>query len=320
MQTGERALAQLLLNSLEQKKKEKIVCGPNVSTVNAFYYIKENEAYIELAAASGLSQARLEKDFPLKATTFGTGELIKDAIKQGAEKIYLFLGGSATSDGGVGIAKALGAKFFNCAGEEMQSADLFIERPKDFPGENLAEIASFSFEKPPKCSFRTIVDVKNPLCGKNGAAYIYGPQKGIRTKDLAKLDSALENLSKVCDKELAFKPGSGAAGGSAYGAMFFLNSELVSGPKFFLDLINFDSKLEESDLVITGEGQVDKQSTQGKLLAELVKRSKNKQIISLCGTSTLDKKEASKYEHLEIYELGNTDAKKITDKVSFLVT
>jgi glycerate kinase len=203
----------------------------------------EKTAVVEMAVASGLPQVKAEERNPMIATTYGTGELIKAAIEKGARKILLTVGGSATVDGGVGAAEALGWKFTD-SGEIIAPQNL----------------------KMPEVD--VLRDVTNPLCGPNGAAHVYGPQKGATPEMVELLDARLwklsEQISKTLGKNVRDIPGAGAAGGLSAGAVAFMNGRLVRGIDTVMKTVGLADALKGSTWVLTGEGKFDSQSIQGK--------------------------------------------------------
>ena len=240
-----------------------------------------------MATASGLRLLTQEERNPLITSTFGTGELIKSAIETGVENIILGIGGSATNDAGIGMAHALGWHFLDDKGQELVPI-----------GENLVKIKNII--PPPAPDGMAIVvacDVTNPLYGENGAAYIYAPQKGANIAMVKQLDAGLQNISAIIEKDfeknIASVAGTGAAGGLGFGAMFFLNAELKEGVKLLMDLCDFDEKLKDVNLIITGEGKIDGQTLQGKLIKGITHRANkfNIPIAAICGTLDVSPKE-----------------------------
>lgn len=242
------------------------VCGPEFKKITARYLLSGKSAVIEMAEASGLLLA--EKKNPALSTSFGTGELICDALKQGAEKIILCIGGSATNDMGAGIAAALGVKFFDKLNKE------FIPT-----GGTLQNIGSVEFKNIPKFELTVLCDVKNPLYGKNGAAYVYAPQKGADEKMVAALDRNLKYLSDLLTEkykiDVSALEGGGAAGGVGAGMKAFFNAELKSGIETVLSLVP-KSETEGADLVLTGEGRMDNSSLSGKVVGGVAEFFKGK--------------------------------------------
>jgi glycerate kinase len=231
---------------------------------------------VEMAEASGLQRLTLAERDPLKASTFGTGELLADARARGARRAVLAIGGSATNDAGIGAAAALGWKFLDASGAEL---------PPD--GGHLAQIASIVPAPPPFENMEVLCDVTNPLFGPTGAAWIYGRQKGGTDETLTQLDAGLKHVAALVASQLgrdvAQTPGAGAAGGLGFGAMAFFGATLRRGIEIVLDLTGFDAAARAADLIITGEGHLDGQSAQGKLIQGLCGRAQGKPVIALCG-------------------------------------
>ena len=246
-----------------------------------------NLAVIEMAAASGLHLVPFDKRNPLITTTFGTGELIRDALDKGVKELIIGLGGSATNDGGVGMAQALGAKFLDSHGNELPvgGAALFSLENIDLQDldPRLKEI-----------TVGVACDVDNPLCGKEGASAVYGPQKGASPDMVEQLDQALENYARVIEKQLGKSvketPGSGAAGGMGAGVLTFLNATLKPGVEIVLDAVRIESAIKEADLVITGEGRIDSQTVYGKTPIGVAKRAKkyDKPVVAIAGSLSDD--------------------------------
>ena len=227
------------------------VCGPLGMPVQAEYaMLPDRTAVIEMAAAAGLPLMGEKRD-PLRAGTRGVGELLLHALKMGARRILLGLGGSATNDMGCGMAAALGWKFYDEAGEIEPLAKNLIRVTRIQPG------APFPIPVTAAC------DVQNPLLGPQGASAVYGPQKGVNPENYDLLEGGLANIARL----LSFKelPGAGAAGGLGAGVALFLKGRLQPGIEMLLDAAKFDELLGRSDLVITGEGRMDAQSANGKV-------------------------------------------------------
>jgi glycerate kinase len=222
-------------------------------------------ALVEMAKASGLELLSPGQANPLKTTTFGTGQLIRAAADYGAEKILLAVGGSATVDGGVGAAQALGWKFLNSEGNRI-----------GFGGGQLEYIAQII--KPDELDLpeiEVLCDVDNPLCGKDGAARVFGPQKGATAEMVEQLEAGLNHLAEVVRQQLGIQidkiPGSGAAGGLSAGAIAFMDAKLVSGVETVIRESGLAKEISDSDLVITGEGRFDSQSLRGKVVSGVTK-------------------------------------------------
>lgn len=226
-----------------------------------FGLINKEVAVIEMAEASGLTLLKEEERNPFKTTTYGTGELILAALDQGVKDIYIGVGGSATNDGGAGMAQALGASLKDKKGKEIGFGALALNNLDTI---DITNIDSRIYNT----KITVLSDVVNPLCGHNGASYIYGPQKGGKGDDLKKLDEILsyygEKLESEFEMNLTNKNGAGAGGGIGAGLMAFCSADLCSGIDRLLEIINFESYLEDIDLIITGEGKMDIQSLNGK--------------------------------------------------------
>ena len=219
-------------------------------------------ALIEMAQASGLPLVLQDRRNPMLTSTFGTGELIRDALNRGCRNFIIGIGGSATNDGGVGMLQALGYRFLNADGLSV-----------GYGGQVLSEINSIdsALAHPAikEARFTVACDVDNPFYGTNGAAYVYGPQKGATEVMIEQLDSGLRSLAGVIIKELGIDianvPGAGAAGGMGGGLLAFLHAELTPGIKLLLDSLDFEQIIEQADLIITGEGRLDRQTLMGKV-------------------------------------------------------
>ena len=250
------------------------VTGPYGEPISAMYAHKEQLAIIEMAAAAGLPMVG-EKKNPETTTTYGVGQLIAHAVENGCRDILLGLGGSATNDGGCGCAAALGVRFYDKNGKEFVPT-----------GKTLADIdhidASQAKAKLDGVTITVMCDVENPLCGPNGAAHVFGPQKGADEAMVERLDRGLGHLAQVVERDLGVSvaqiPGAGAAGGMGAGCMAFLGAELKSGIECVLDTVGFDGLLEGTDLVITGEGRIDSQSVQGKVISGIARRTKPREV------------------------------------------
>jgi len=239
-------------------------------------------AFIEVAAASGLALVPDDKLDPMRASTYGTGELILAALESGCKKIIIGLGDSATVDGGAGIAQALGIKLLDAN---------FQSIPPGGAGLALLKHIDMSGRHPlvKECQIMCACDVTNPLYGPEGAAYVYGPQKGATPDMVKKLDGALRNFAGVIKKDLGLDianlPGAGAAGGLGAGLVAFLGASLQRGVDLICDSIGFNNYLTGADLVLTGEGRIDYQTAFGKTVAGIAARAKTAgvPVIAICG-------------------------------------
>jgi glycerate 2-kinase len=249
---------------------------------------KNKTAFIEMAQISGLELLSETERNPLKTTTFGTGELISHALKRKAKKIVLFVGGSATNDGGIGMAAAMGYVFFDKNGNTLNPN-----------GESLNQIHhSFSFHVEfdlSKTEFIVATDVTNPFYGENGAAHIYAKQKGANQEQIEYLDKGLEHLNSLLFRtkkiDLQTLAGSGAAGGLAGGANAFLNAKVVSAAEEIFKICDVQTKIQQSDLIISGEGRIDSQTWNGKLISKLLEAAQKKKVILVGGSVETDLKD-----------------------------
>jgi glycerate 2-kinase len=257
------------------------VMGPLGDELEAYWGILGDgeTAVIEMAAASGLPLVPKEKRDPRITTTYGTGQLIKAVLDAGMRKIIIGIGGSATNDGGAGMAKALGAKFLDATGKELPNG-----------GAALADLDRIDLvwidPRLVKTEILVACDVDNPLCGLRGASAVYGPQKGATTAMVAELDQALEKFASVAKvatgKSVAECAGAGAAGGLGAGLLFFTNAQLRPGVQIVLEATGFNNIVKEADLVITGEGCTDFQTAHGKAPVGVAKIAKQFNVPVVC--------------------------------------
>lgn len=261
------------------------VKGPLLREVDAFYGIlgDKETAIIEMASASGLPLIDVKERNPMKTTTYGTGELILEALDKGCRKFIIGLGGSATNDGGSGMVMALGAMFLD---KEGNSIKLGAEGLRD-----LEKIDINNMDKRLKeCTFTVACDVDNPLCGERGASCVFGPQKGADKDMVEKLDYYLENYAKIIKRDLGLDvvdvKGAGAAGGMGAATIAFLNGKLQKGIDIMIEMTNLKEKIKNADLVITGEGMIDYQTAYGKTPYGVAKVAKEYDIpvIGICGS------------------------------------
>ena len=250
---------------------------------NYLWISEKKTAVIEMARASGIELLNLKERNCLITSTYGTGELIKDALEKGANEIILTVGGSATNDAGTGMASALGYQF-------LDKDDKILEPI----GKNLYYVAKINTQnihhKLSKTKFTVATDVSNPFYGKEGAAYIFSPQKGADEEGVKVLDLGLQNMNELIKKEfkidLQTVLGSGAGGGIGGGAIAFLNAEIKSAAQWILEINQIHDKLKNVDLLITGEGKIDSQTWQGKLISQLVLQAEKTEtpVFLVCGT------------------------------------
>ena len=257
---GEGFVQALIGNNGGNIVKTKVL-NPLGIEIDSFFGVLGDTAIIEMAAASGLELISEQERNPLITTTFGTGQLIKAALEQGFRKIVVGIGGSATNDGGVGMAQALGVSFQDKNGEEIT-----------FGGKELDKIFRIDISavdaRLKETSIMVACDVDNPLCGKTGASFVFGPQKGATDEDVIKLDKCLAHYAEMVQKtlniDIKMQKGAGAAGGLGAGLLAFTGAKMASGADIVLDTVLFDKRIKDCDLVITGEGMMDGQTVHGK--------------------------------------------------------
>ncbi|WP_273325666.1 glycerate kinase [Vallitalea guaymasensis] len=279
---GGEGTVDAFLNAIGGIKVTKKVTGPLFDKIEATYGILDDgSAVIEMAQASGLPLVE-GRENPLKTTTYGTGELIQDALEKGCSKIIIGIGGSATNDGGVGMAAALGVRFLQEDNSEI-----------DLTGEGLGSLATIDTSnlnsKISDCQFIVACDVDNPLYGANGAAYVFAPQKGANAEMVKILDENLKHYAGIVNRDLGINlqkyKGSGAAGGLGAGLVAFVDAQLKSGINILLDAVDFDDLVADADLIITGEGKIDGQSLRGKVPVGIADRAVkyHKPVIAIVG-------------------------------------
>lgn len=283
---GGEGTVEALITGMNGKRMTSLVTGPLGSQVEATWGLLDNgsnkTAIIEMAAAAGIMLLSRDELNPLDTTTYGVGEIIKDAISNGCRRLIIGIGGSSTNDGGVGMLQALGYEFTDDNGNAV---------PQGAKG--LKNLASISSEKAlpelKECTFRIACDVKNPLCGDNGCSAVYGPQKGAGPEMIKEMDAWLANYAKLSGGDARF-PGTGAAGGMGFAFLTFLNASLEPGIDIILEETGLEDKIKQADIIITGEGRMDSQTVMGKApvgVAELAKKH-NKKVIAFCGCATDD--------------------------------
>lgn len=265
---GGEGTAQALISTLQGEWREVRVHDPLMRPIMARYGVVDEgrTAIIEMASASGLTLLSTEERNPLLTTTYGTGEMIADAVRRGARHLLIGIGGSATNDAGMGMLEALGYRFYDCKGHLVAGCGARLER--------VAQIdASGAMPELKECLLEVACDVKNPLYGPQGAAHIYAPQKGASPEVVERLDEGLKNFASVVNPTAAHSEGAGAAGGLGYALQAVLGARLRAGIEMVLDAIHFDQIISGSDLVITGEGRIDYQTIMGKAPSGVLQRA-----------------------------------------------
>ena len=283
------------------KRVDAQVCGPLGNTVPSYYMMSGDVAFVECAKACGLAMVPDEKRNPLNTTTFGVGQLIRDALERGARTVYIGVGGSSSNDCGTGMLQGLGFSVGLPDGEKGCGGNLHLAGRVTEPSDKAL------FEKIKAARFIIINDVDNPLCGEEGAARVYSPQKGADEQMARKLDEDTAGFLSRCGRtcfsrtdafEASLLPGAGTAGGMGFALLHFLGAESISGFEFFGEkLQGLSAKIAEADLVISGEGRIDSQSLYGKVVGGCCKALRSckdvedKRLWLFCGKGTLDEEE-----------------------------
>ena len=301
---GGEGTLDLLIQSLDLDVITLEVMDPLFRPILASYALSRDGkvAYIEMSRASGLPLLQPSEYKPSATSTFGTGQLINDALERGVEEVILFIGGSATNDGGMGMAVALGYQFLNQKSEEL------IGVGADHPDVDLITDTSVN-ARINDVSFIVATDVDNTLVGPHGATMVYAPQKGAPAEELESMDTAMGAFANKVEKFVGLKaqdtPGAGAAGGLGFGAMTFLKAELKPGFEIISRITGLRKNLKDADLVITGEGKLDNQSLQGKVVDGVGQLARSGQIpfVVMCGISDVSDNEIRKLGAAKVYSL-----------------
>lgn len=281
---GGEGTMQSLVDATGGRVYSKEVVGPLGNNVVAEYGILGNGeiGVIEMASASGIHLVDSEKRNPLITTTFGTGQLIKACLDKGVKKLLIGIGGSATNDGGAGFIQALGGRLLDENGDDLSYGGGALAKLHTIDLSNLDERLKY-------VSVEVACDVNNPLCGKEGASYVFGPQKGATREMIEILDQNLSHYAEVIKEQLGkdviSKAGAGAAGGLGAGLMAFLDVKLKSGIEMVIEYANLEEKVRDADMVWTGEGSIDFQTQYGKtpLGVAMIAKKYNKPVIALAG-------------------------------------
>lgn len=273
---GGEGMAEAIVGSVGGDMVTASAHDPLGRPVTASYGIIDGgtTAIIPISSASGITLLSSHERNPLYATTYGTGELILDAVGRNCQRIIIGLGGSATNDGGVGMLRALGYRFSDSNGAELVSTIEILERVAEIIAPENSPVAGVEF-----C---VAVDVDNPLCGIRGASHIFGGQKGADAATITRLDNALRHYSEVVAKwrgeDISNKAGMGAAGGAGFAFGAVLNAMPTSGIELLLDTIKFDNIISDASLIVTGEGRIDRQTIMGKAPAGVLRHAKHRGI------------------------------------------
>jgi len=306
---GGEGTVEALVTGMGGSLKKTVVSGPLGQPVEAEWGIIDNNgektAVIEMAAAAGIVLLKKDELNPLETTSYGVGELIREAVKDGCRRFIVGIGGSATNDGGVGMLQALGFDFMDKAGNQIARGAKGLK--------NLAVISAKNcLPELKEISFRVACDVKNPLCGPNGCSAVYGPQKGADEEMIKDMDGWLSNYAAITQEAIADinaainrpaanasaeemqadmnYPGCGAAGGMGFAFRSFLNAKLEPGIEIILEETGLEEQVKTADIVVTGEGRMDSQTVMGKVPVGVAKIAKKygKKVIAFCGCATED--------------------------------
>ena len=270
---GGEGTTDAFIEGLGGQRIDLTVTGPMGSPVSCYYgYLeKDKTAIIEMASASGITLVPAHQKNPLPASTRGVGEMIIHALEKGCRHFIIGIGGSATNDAGIGMLKALGYSFLDEQGLDVGEGAQALGKVASIDAKNRHPLLD-------DCQFRIACDVTNPLCGENGATYIYGPQKGVTEAQKESLDQDMAHFADVTETTLncAYKnyPGAGAAGGLGFAFLSYLHASLSPGVELILDAINLSDALNGADIVVTGEGQLDRQTAMGKAPVGVAKLAK----------------------------------------------
>lgn len=265
------------------------VTGPNGKLMECQYGVipEEGIAVVEMAKAAGLPLLGQEERNPLYTTTYGVGEIVKDAIQKGYRRFIVGIGGSATNDVGIGFLQALGYRFLNAEGNDVPFGAIGVKEIADVCLDSVMPELQ-------ECIFQVACDVNNPLCGKNGCSYVFAKQKGATDESIQEMDGWIHNYSELLKEKnissLEDMPGAGAAGGLGYAFASFTNANLESGIKIVLEETKLEEYIKNADIVITGEGRLDGQTVMGKAPVGVAKLAKkyNKKVIAFAGSVSSD--------------------------------
>ena len=284
---GGEGTVDALVAGLGGELKRVTVTGPAGKPVTAKYgLLPDGVAVMEMAEAAGITLVSDAERNPLHTTTFGVGEMILDAVKNGAKKFVIGIGGSATNDGGAGMLQALGFRLLDASGNDIPRGGAGLAQLAKIEPPDLSTFLPFNLS-----TFRIACDVTNPLCGPNGASAVFGPQKGATPEMVKELDAALTNFASIFEsnnpnnRTIEQFPGAGAAGGLGFAFKAFLNAELVPGVDLILNETRLGDFIRDADIVITGEGRLDGQTVMGKApigVARLAKRY-GKRVLAFSG-------------------------------------
>ena len=284
---GGEGTVDALVDATQGKKITLPVHNPLMQPIHAGYGMTGDgrTAIIEMSAASGLNLIPLKPGNIMNTTTYGTGEMIADAIKRGCRNFIIGVGGSATNDAGTGMMQALGVRFTDDTGKEVEKGGKSLSAIRHIDTQNqLPELQD--------CTFHIATDVTNPFYGPQGAAYIFGPQKGGDEEQIKILDRGMKHLAglifETTGKDISYLPGSGAGGGMGGGCVAFLQATISSGIELIMDYLRFDELIQGADLLITGEGRMDRQTLFGKVPVGIARAAASRHIPVIAITGQVD--------------------------------
>lgn len=286
---GGEGTTDAFIEGLGGEKTELSVTGPLGAPVNAYYgYLPQtNTAIMEMASAAGITLIPENEKNPLLATTYGVGEMIRHAIGKGCRNFIIGIGGSATNDGGIGMLKALGYSFLDENGQDIGEGGQALSKVMSIDASHICPELS-------ECNFQVACDVNNPLCGSNGATYIYGPQKGVTEEMKEELDRGMAHFAQITEHVLnnhfSEAEGAGAAGGLGFALLSYLNARLTPGIELILEAIELEKEVQDADIVITGEGRLDHQTAMGKAPVGVARLAKKygARVMAFAGSVTKD--------------------------------
>lgn len=316
---GGEGLVECFLRMGKAKEVSVKVHGPLMEEVTAVYALSEDgeTAYMEMASACGLTLVQMEKRNPIETTTYGLGEMMLDAQKRGVKHIVLGIGGSATCDAGKGMLEALGFHFCPTDGVSKEVLPQPLNRCRRG---RLTDVDDVGEPTSTTSILRVACDVNNPLYGEDGAAYVFAPQKGATPEQVKLLDQRLRAFAKeteakgLATPDDAFHPGAGAAGGLGYALLTYLKAELKQGIEIVLDACRFEEVLQGADMVITGEGCSDEQTTHGKVAAGVLKSTKKQRVKTVLMSGQIRDREAlAAYGFDELYSINEEDERPLAE-------
>lgn len=293
---GGEGTVEALVSGMNGQLQHVMVTGPLGKPVDCAYGIiaESKTAVVEMSGAAGITLVTAEERNPMNTTTYGVGEVIRDAIEKGCRKFVVGIGGSATNDGGVGMLQALGYGFLDKAGNQIAFGAKGLRDLEQITDDHVIPTLS-------ECTFRVACDVTNPLCGENGASAVYGPQKGADASMIMQMDKWLSYYAMLAAEKYPGKadakiPGTGAAGGMGFAFLTFTNARLQSGIDIVLEETRLEDYVRDADLVVTGEGRLDFQTAMGKAPVGVAKLAKKygKPVIAFAGSVTKDAGECNR--------------------------